>query len=439
MNEMMLIVDDVEINREILKVLFDKKYDIMEAENGEEALMILNSCQGSIDIVLLDLMMDGLTGFDVLEKRKEMDFFQKIPVVVITSSGQQEDQVKAFDMGANEFIVKPFIPEIVISRVNNVMASNRRMLAVEVEAQKLKIKSELDEMTGLFNKATTEYAMEKSLLESNGALDVMMIIDIDNFKSVNDLSGHQVGDHVIKIVANLISSLFRKTDIVGRIGGDEFCVMMVDVPDMDIARAKVDELVQIMRYKPNLTIPEYVTLSIGIADNGRRGITYRELFKKADAALYDAKNAGKAQYREYGVEPVKLEEDERPVAVLLSNSRNVCSIVHALVPAYIKIVEVLNIDALNKISDKDRERTVLVYADVSNMEGSCESMWQELSQINWIDKESIFAICEEGNVAQYMCALQNGVIDMFTAPIDHDTFKRRTIKFLEKEGINVSK
>lgn len=76
MDDMMLIVDDVEMNREILKVLFDKKYEIMEAENGEEALEILERCQGSIDIVLLDLLMKGLSGFEVLERRREMEYFK---------------------------------------------------------------------------------------------------------------------------------------------------------------------------------------------------------------------------------------------------------------------------------------------------------------------------------------------------------------------------
>ena len=232
MENVMLIVDDVDMNRDILKVLFQANYEILEAEDGEEALEVLERCQGSIDMVLLDLMMPGMDGFELLKKRKELDSFREVPVVVITGSGQMEDQVKAFELGANDFIVKPFVPEIVISRVNNVMSFNRRMLSIEQEAKKLRIKSELDEMTGLYNKTTTELMMNETLKTGGGQLNVLMVIDIDYFKAVNDSSGHQTGDHVIKIIADLISSLFRKTDIVGRIGGDEFCVLMVDVPSM---------------------------------------------------------------------------------------------------------------------------------------------------------------------------------------------------------------
>ncbi len=435
MNEMMLIVDDDEMSREILKTLFAKQYDVMEAENGSEALMVLQGCQGSIDVVLLDLMMEGITGFDILEKRKNMDFFSKIPVIVITSSGQLEDQIRAFDLGANEYICKPFMPEIVRSRVNNVMASNRRMLAVEIEAQRMKIKSELDEMTGVFNKTTTELAIDEILKNGNNNLQVLMVIDIDNFKAVNDTSGHQVGDHVIKIVANLISGLFRKTDIVGRIGGDEFCVLMVDVPNMEVVYSKVNELIQTMRYKPNLTIPEYVTLSIGFAVNEPIDVCYKDMFRKADEALYEAKKAGKAQYKEYGVTKPEMPEDERAVAILFSNSRNVCSSIQAFIPNYIKLIEVLKLEDMDSITDNDKEKTMIMYVDVSDYSDDASELWSKIKEIEWIDFNNVFAVCEEGNVSQYMTALKNGVTDMFTTPIDQGAFKRRTARHMEKMGI----
>lgn len=434
MEDIMLIIDDIEMNRAILKVLFDKKYEIIEAETGEEALTILQGFQGSIDIVLLDLMLPGMSGFDVL-KHKNEDYFKSVPVVVITSSGQLEDQVQAFDLGANDFISKPFVPEIVMSRVNNVMASNRRMLSVELEAQRMKVKSELDEMTSLYNKSTTENLMDGILRASDSHLEAMMVIDIDNFKTVNDTSGHQAGDHVIKIVANLISSLFRKTDVVGRIGGDEFCVLMVDVPSMEIVHSKVNELIQIMRYKPNLTIPEYVTLSIGLATNEKKNTTYPNLFMRADEALYKVKQSGKAQYREYGVEPVAVDNDNRSVVLLLSDNRNVCSAVHAVLPAYLRIVEVLQLKDLKQISDKIKEKVCIIYADVTDQADEGKEVWDYLKQIQWIHMNNVFAICEEGNIPQYLTALQSGIADMFLSPIDHDAFLRRTMNYLNKQEI----
>lgn len=289
----MLIVDDTEMNRAILKVIFEDKYEVMEAENGKEALEILERCQGSIDIVLLDLMMPNVNGFDIMEQKKDLDYFRNVPVVVITSSDTMEDQVRAFELGANDYIAKPFIPEIVKTRVDNVMASNRRMLSIEMEAQRMKIKSELDEMTGIMNKTTTENVIDNALRFSEGKLQALMIIDIDNFKTVNDTSG--------------------------------------------IVYKKVNELIQLMRYKPNIAIPEYVTLSIGLATNNMNNTTYPVLFKKADEALYQAKMGGKAQYREYGVELDISELDERPIVTVLSNNRTVCGMVHTIKPTQIYV------------------------------------------------------------------------------------------------------
>lgn len=436
MENTMLIVDDVEMNREILGLLFDKNYAVLEAEDGEEALAVIERCQGSIDIVLLDLMMPGLSGFDVLEKRKELDYFKNVPVVVITSSGAMDDQIRAFEYGANDYIVKPFIPEIVISRVNNVMASHQRMRSVQLEAQKLKIKSELDQMTGLYNKTTTELLANDALLGEPGKLNALMVIDIDNFKAVNDNSGHLAGDHVIKIVADMISGMFRKTDIVGRVGGDEFVVMMVDVPSMDIVYSKANELIQTMRYKPNLTIPEYVTLSIGMSCSKTMLHTdYDTLFKEADEALYLAKQDGKARYREYGVEPINLEQDSRPAALLLSSNRSVCSSIHALVPTQLRIIEALSMDDLDNISEKERSKIVVVYADVSDRDDSAADYWEELKKYPWIKPEETFAVCLEGSISQYSEALSNHVADMFTTPIDAAAFKRRTLRKLDALGI----
>lgn len=431
MENTMLIVDDEEMNREILKVLFDKQYAILEAEDGEEALAVLERCAGSIDIVLLDLMMPNLSGLDILKRRQELDYFRNVPVVVITASGDMEDQVKSFEYGANDFVVKPFVPEIVESRVNNVMASYRRMLSIEREAKKLKIKSELDAMTGLFNKATTEAVVNDILIHEDRKQNVLFVIDIDNFKTVNDTSGHLSGDHVVKIISGLLASAFRNTDVVGRVGGDEFVVMMRDVPSMDIAYAKANELIQTMRYKPNSAIPEYVTLSIGITSNKGTTTTYAALFEQADEALYLAKKDGKARYREYGVEPSASLNDERPTAILLGNSRSVCASVHAAMPPHVRIVEALVVEDIELITPQDRQKAAMVFVDASELEDDAPEFWCQLWANDWIKPNQTIAICQEGNLDHMAMAIQNGVADMLLAPLDSYAFKRCVARRLE--------
>ena len=101
-------------------------------------------------------------------------------------------------------------------------------------------------MTGLLNKSITEDAIDRVLRKkkNNSSDAVMLVVDIDHFKTVNDTLGHQMGDHVIRIIADLLSSQFDSNDIVGRIGGDEFCVFMQDVKDMELVYQKLNEMLQ---------------------------------------------------------------------------------------------------------------------------------------------------------------------------------------------------
>ena len=120
-------------------------------------------------------------------------------------------------------------------------------------------------MTSLFNKMTVEKLITKTLTEHEDGLHALMVIDIDNFKSINDVYGHTMGDHVISVIAGVISSQFRSTDYVGRMGGDEFAVLMGDIPSKEIALIKAENLVNLVKYKENLSIPENISISVGIA------------------------------------------------------------------------------------------------------------------------------------------------------------------------------
>ena len=434
MENAMLIVDDSKLNREILGDLFKDHFEILKAQNGKEALDLIDEYQENISIVILDLVMPGMSGFDVLKRRESIPYFLNTPVIVITGSGEKKDQLKAFELGANDYVTKPFEAEIVMSRVNSVVSSHRRILSISKEAEKLKEKSELDQMTGLLNKTTSENMIQKySVEEGDGHLNVLFVFDIDNFKSVNDLMGHQTGDHVIKIVADLISGLFRKTDIVGRIGGDEFIAMMIDIPDMDIAFQKINSLMEVMKYKPNLTIPDYISLSVGMAANEREKTTYAELFAKADEALISAKESGKACYRIYGVEEIDVKEDKRPVALLVSKNRNIISTIHALIPDSIRIIEMSNMEHMEQISLQDMEKMEVVYLDLSEHSDAASEIWKEIRESGQLRTENIMAICQEGNLPQYAEAIQNGVADLLSAPLDTAAFKRRSRILLQEK------
>lgn len=241
--ETLLIVDDSKFQRAIIKEMLGEHFRLEEATSGEECLMILEKSSHLIDLVLLDLVMPGIDGFEVLRRRQTMDAFKDIPVIVLTSSNSIEFQI--------------------------------------------------DEMTSLFNKMTIENLVSETLTNAPSALHALMVIDIDNFKSANDIYGHTVGDHIICVIAGVISSQFRNTDFVGRIGGDEFVVLMPDIPAKEIAFEKAESLIQIVLKKKGLSIPDNISISIGLAFSDSEDKTYASFFGKADQALYVSKKSGK--------------------------------------------------------------------------------------------------------------------------------------------------
>lgn len=237
--------------------------------------------------------MPGIDGFEVLRRRQTMDAFKDIPVIVLTSSNSIEFQTEAFELGADEFIIKPVDARIALSRINNTLVVKRR-LQNSLDAQNLwKVKSQIDEMTSLFNKMTIENLVSETLTNAPSALHALMVIDIDNFKSANDICGHTVGDHIICVIAGVISSQFRNTDFVGRIGGDEFVVLMPDIPAKEVAFEKAESLIQIILKKEGLSIPDNISISIGLAFSDSEDKTYASFFGKADQALYVSKKSGK--------------------------------------------------------------------------------------------------------------------------------------------------
>lgn len=177
---------------------------------------------------------------------------------------------------------------------------------VDIDSQKkeleiLLLKSQRDALTTLYNKGTTQTLIQDLLISSNANLQhALFIIDIDNFKGINDTLGHLFGDAVLCEVSSKIRTTFETTDILGRIGGDEFLVFLNDVHDINCVEQKAEELMNIFRTMFTVEDNNYkISCSIGISLYPNHGNDYTELFKKADHALYHAKKQGKNCYSIY--------------------------------------------------------------------------------------------------------------------------------------------
>ncbi|MCR4591150.1 MAG: diguanylate cyclase [Lachnospiraceae bacterium] len=185
-------------------------------------------------------------------------------------------------------------------RVIRVIGSAKDITAEKAEREELETRALLDGMTGLLNKTAMQSSVEKCIAEGDvNSCHAMMMVDTDNFKNVNDTLGHEYGDRVIKYVASCIRDTFRETDYVGRMGGDEFMVFIRNTT-RGIAEERASRLNRsIKRVFEDKGKSVGISCSIGIAYFARDGADYDSLFKAADKALYDAKEAGKNCYRTY--------------------------------------------------------------------------------------------------------------------------------------------
>lgn len=280
-----LIVDDTETNIDILLDLLGETYEIVVATDGITALETIQEEQ--IDLVLLDIMMPEMDGYEVCEKIREEHHTRDLPVIFITARSDEESIEKAYKIGGNDYITKPFKTLELLARINT-------QLMLKDLIENLERLASYDEMTGIYNRRKF---FEIAMVMFDNSRDNLyaIMIDIDKFKIVNDTYGHPVGDMVIKAIANIISENLCADTVLGRVGGEEFAILCY--PDsynkinetMERIRLKVENL-EIYTQKNELV---KCTISEGVVAATPEMKTIDELLKLADEALYEAKGAGR--------------------------------------------------------------------------------------------------------------------------------------------------
>lgn len=425
MQETVLLIDDFIIEREMLKEFLQDEYIIIEASNGREGLDVIEMCGNNIDIILLDLLMPDMDGFNFLEKRKESEFLSNIPVIVFTSCNGVEDQIRAFELSANDYITKPIQIGLIKSRMNNIVTSNKRMLSLLKNSEEYKAMAEKDLMTGIYNKVTTERMINDILSNSCGHQHAMLVFDIDDFKNINDTKGHQEGDRVIKEIASILSGAFRKSDIVGRIGGDEFLAFMNNIPSKDIAREKAYDLVSKMKYDYG-KVTGNVSLSIGLAFSEQEDATFNSLFEKTDKALYEVKKSGKGRYFEFGNDTAGTEVSKK--AVIITKSKETSANIDSMCHPYMETLTFADISGIASCKEDIMNKCAVLFVDFCNEDNITEDIEEIVNERNL----NVIAICDEGNLSQYKKALNHPIVrDIVTAPLNKERIKRIVMQ-LEK-------
>ncbi len=292
-----LLVDDTPENLEVAGSLLAKQdYDLYLADNGETAIELVENF--SFDLILLDIMMPGMNGFEVCNTLKSRKEFKDIPIIFITAKVDIDNVIKGFEIGAVDYIRKPFNSLELLARVKTHVELKkvreeieRKNEALKEAYEKLEEIATIDPLTKLINRRemTKKIEEEKVRFERNKREFSFIIADIDHFKSVNDNYGHDCGDYILATVANILKVNIRKQDVICRWGGEEFLFLL---PETDLEGAKViAEKLRIkiqehqFKYK-GIEIKKTMTFGISVYSENQN---VDETIINADKALYEGK------------------------------------------------------------------------------------------------------------------------------------------------------
>ncbi len=285
-----LIVDDEIVSLRMTDNILATEYTTICASSGKEAISIIEKDQP--DLILSDLRMPEIDGFK-LRLIVQEDMGMNIPFMFMTADKKDETESKGFAIGALDYIRKPFRADVLLKRVANIFSNLEQIKG-------LKQAVGTDPMTGLLNKMASREEIGKICKKYGGAL---MMVDLDNFKPVNDIYGHDMGDKVLIRFAQILCAAIRSTDIAGRMGGDEFVIYCKNINREEIIRQKSEfintELLKSAKelMGEDMTIP--LGASIGCVFASSEGKDFDTLFKQADKALYEVKQNGKHGYKVY--------------------------------------------------------------------------------------------------------------------------------------------
>jgi diguanylate cyclase (GGDEF)-like protein len=288
-----LVVDDTPANIRVLKHLLNDESSILFAMNGRDALTI--AARERPDLILLDVLMPEMDGYQVCRALKADPDTAAIPVIFVTGLAETTDETRGLEVGAIDYITKPFVPAIVCMRVRNHLAlrrANHDLLTLNAELLRL---ATTDGLTGVYNRRYffEQITAEVQRMHRYHRPAALFMLDLDHFKRLNDGYGHDVGDSALVETAAMVRLTLRTHDLFGRIGGEEFAGFL---PETEIAQAvtvceRIRELIATIEV-PTPNGPARFSASIGIVALGPQE-TFNAALKRADQAMYAAKQGGR--------------------------------------------------------------------------------------------------------------------------------------------------
>jgi two-component system cell cycle response regulator len=299
-----LVVDDIPLNRKLEKTYLESTgYQVILANDGAEALQRVDD--ETPDLILLDVMMPKMNGFQVCRRLKNTENTRFIPIIMVTALNEIEDKVKGIEAGADDFISKPFNKLELLARVKSLLRIKHlhdelelKIAELEIAQSKLLQLAITDGLTGLYNYRYFKEQLNQEIIRSRRHKTNVSIamIDIDFFKNYNDNHGHPAGDLVLKTIADLLRNNIRKIDVAARYGGEEFALVLVETDKQaaGFVANKIKNLVENQKFDYEETQPNgKLTISMGVSTYPDDAAAPDELVNMADQRLYRAKKAGR--------------------------------------------------------------------------------------------------------------------------------------------------
>lgn len=323
MADLIALVDDDPLNLKIAQNILKKNgMEVVAMSSGAQLLDFLR--KDTPDLILLDIMMPEMDGFETLTKIRDLENeldMDDIPVIFLTSDEGNSSETRGFELGISDYIRKPFQPAVLIKRITNVLKRQAIIQRYHEEAT-------TDTLTGLLNKGATNNKLEMLIKRKPGCL---MMIDLDAFKLINDIYGHNAGDKILISFSILLKGFLGPDDIIGRMGGDEFTAFSTSLKTEEDLKEFSDNLNTTLILDAKRILGEEMDIplgaSIGAIFLDGKGIEYVDALKLADKALYNVKNNGKHGYSLYSGSDDDEEQDVlnmRTLSMILSE-RNMSS------------------------------------------------------------------------------------------------------------------
>ena len=293
-----LIVDDKNADVLLLEQMLRKAgYSCITSTMNPHTVCALHR-DNHYDLILLDLQMPGMDGFQVMECLKEIETNGYAPILVVTA--QPSHELRALASGAKDFISKPFDLVEVKTRIHNMLEVRLLYKKLEDSNRVLESLSLHDTLTGLPNRRLLMDRLSFAIAHAHRNKHAMavMYLDLDGFKQINDTLGHDVGDALLSMVAMRMVAAVRQEDTVARLGGDEFVIVLWELSHADGVDMPVSKVIQAVSQPYSIRGNNVsITASAGVSIYPMHGENEEMLMKSADIAMYEAKRAGKNNYR----------------------------------------------------------------------------------------------------------------------------------------------